>query len=173
MLTQHTKIPTIEAKTLTGEPFHSSFLQGKRVYLTFLRTAACPFCNLRVHELIKRTEYLHAQDIEVVAVFASTTEHIMQHAGKQHPTFIILADPEERLYKQFGLTHSRLGMFKAMLRIGTLLTIMKKGFFTLRSMMDPPVLPADFLIKADQTIHTAYYGKDFRDHLSFEQIEAW
>ena len=35
------------------------------------------------------------------------------------------------------------------------------------------LIPADFLINKDQTIHTAYYGNDISDHIPLRQIELF
>lgn len=39
---------------LDGVTFDLGRLRGKRFMLSFSRFAACPFCNLRVHELTTR-----------------------------------------------------------------------------------------------------------------------
>ena len=147
--------------------------RGKRVLLSFLRTAACPFCNLRVHYMIHQYDAWKAQGLEIIAVFASSADEILQHAGKQKPPFPVIGDPDEVLYQQYGIGHSIAGMFKAMKRIKTLIEIMKKGFFSLKSLRDQPVLTGDFLIDRQGVIQEAYYGKDFGDHLPFERIDAW
>ena len=48
---------------------------------------------------------------------------------------------------------------------------MTSGFFTMKSMTERPVIPADFLIDENATIAKAYYGKTFDDHLTIEDIK--
>lgn len=54
-----------------------------------------------------------------------------------------------------------------------MMKVMSSGFFNLRSIMDKPIIPTDFLIDEDQSIYKAYYGNDFGDHLSITDILNW
>lgn len=165
------KVLPIDLADINGRPVSLRDFMGQKIYLTFLRTAACPFCNLRVHELIKKQEYWKRNGLYTIAVFASSADEINRYAGRQRPPFTILADPEETLYRAYGIGKSRMGMLKAMLRMRTIFDIMRKGFFTLKAWSDEPLLTADFLIDESGIIQVGYYGKDFGDHLSFEEIE--
>ena len=164
---------TIRLKDIYGKEFSMEQLKGHKVYLTFLRTASCPFCNLRVHQLIQKQEAWTKKGIVTVAVFASAADEILQYAGKQEPKFTIIADPEERLYHQFGIKHSFLAMIKSMARIGAIVETMKKGFFNVNSFTDKRILTGDFLINENQEVVLSYYGKDFGDHIDFEEIDQW
>ncbi|MBT5229966.1 MAG: redoxin domain-containing protein [Methylococcales bacterium] len=79
-------LPAIDGKT-----FDLSSLKGKRYLLVFFRFASCPFCNLRVHELVKRYQEF-GQNFTVVAVFDSSLENLQKYAAKHHSTFPIVAD---------------------------------------------------------------------------------
>ena len=46
--------PVIELPAVDGSTFDLSSYKGKRVILTFFRFDSCPFCNLRVHRIVKR-----------------------------------------------------------------------------------------------------------------------
>ncbi len=164
---------TVQLKDINGNEFSIEQLKGRKVYLTFLRTASCPFCNLRVHQLIQKQEEWNKKGIVTVAVFASTADEILQYAGKQQPQFTIIADPEERLYHQFGIKHSFMAMIKSMARLGAIVETMKKGFFNVNSFTDKRILTGDFLINENQKIVLSYYGKDFGDHIAFEEIDQW
>ena len=164
---------TIQLKDIYGNEFSIEQLKGHKVYLTFLRTASCPFCNLRVHQLIQKQAAWTKKGIVTVAVFASTAEEILQYAGKQQPNFTIIADSEERLYHQFGIKHSFLAMIKSMARLGTIVETIKKGFFNFNSFTDKRILTGDFLINENQEVIVSYYGKDFGDHIAFEKIDQW
>jgi peroxiredoxin len=166
-------VPELQGTDIFGHSFDLSSHRGKRIFLTFYRTAPCPFCNLRVHEVGKRTEAWKASGIITVGVFASSAKEILKYAGAQKSNFTILADPGFLLYDAFGIIKARMGLYKSMLRIGTLLTTMTKGFFSLNSLTDPPILPADFLIDEKGNIERAYYGEDFGDHLPLSDVERW
>jgi len=54
-----------------------------------------------------------------------------------------------------------------------MMKVMFSKFFNLNSIKEKPILPADFLIDENQLIYKAYYGSDFGDHLTFEEILNW
>lgn len=160
-------------KDICGNNISIEDFQGQKVLLSFLRTAACPFCNLRVHEMMKKQAEWEDQDLVTIAVFASPASEILKYAGKQDPPFPIIADPTEYLYRQYGIGHSLLGKLKAMARIREIFQIMTKGYFNMESLFEKTVMPADFLIDENGIIVHSYYGKDFGDHIPFESIDSW
>lgn len=164
---------TLKFNDIYGEQFSIEQFKGSKVYVTFLRTASCPFCNLRVHQLIQKQEAWTRKGIVTLAIFASSADEILQYTGKQQSNFTIIADPEEHLYHKFGIKHSIIAMIKSMGRVSTILETMKKGFFNLKSFSDKRILTGDFLINENQEIVLSYYGKDFGDHIDFKKIDRW
>lgn len=158
---------------ILGKKIDLEALQGKKVLLSFYRGASCPFCNLRVHEVINQMDHFQKKGLVVIGVFMSDKHEIMEFVGKQNPPFPIIADPEEKYYKMYGLEKSFAGKIKAMLRFGAMMKIFAKGFFNMKAMKDENTLPGDFLINENGKIEIAYYGKDFGDHLDFKIINNW
>ena len=54
--------------------------------LSFFRFAACPFCNLRVHELVERFNEF-GDDFTIVAVFDSPLDDLVRHTAKHRAPF--------------------------------------------------------------------------------------
>ena len=52
------KITEINLPSTDGKNFSFNKIKGKKTLLTFYRFATCPFCNLRIHEIINRYEEL-------------------------------------------------------------------------------------------------------------------
>jgi peroxiredoxin len=48
------KIKGITLPAIDGTTFETESIKGKPFMLSFLRFASCPFCNLRVNELVRR-----------------------------------------------------------------------------------------------------------------------
>jgi len=144
--------------------------KGKKVLLSFFRCAACPFCNMRVQELINNYHKFEEKGIVIISFFASTKEEINEYAGKQNAPFAIIPDPTFGLYKKYGIEQSSFGILKVMLKPLKMVRMMQSGFFNLKSSKDKPIVPADFLIDENQMILKTYYGKDFGDHMSIEDI---
>ncbi|MEK6151945.1 peroxiredoxin-like family protein [Flavobacteriaceae bacterium 3-367] len=155
---------------LHGNPINLSDYRGKKVLLSFFRGAPCPFCNLRVHQLIGRYAEFEAAGIAIIIFFAASKEEIMSYAGKQDAPFPIIPDPALEIYKKYGIEQSSRGMIRAMLQPGKMWKVMTSGFFNMKSIREQPIIPADFLIDENQVLQKVYYGKDFGDHLSIAEI---
>ena len=46
------KVTNIVLPAIDGSKFNLDSLKGKRYMISFLRFASCPFCNLRVNQLV-------------------------------------------------------------------------------------------------------------------------
>jgi len=158
--------PAFSATDFRGGRISPAAYRGRNLLLSFYRFASCPFCNLRIHELIQRMPDLGRQDLSRVAVFHAPRDGILKYVGKQQPPFPILPDPEYRIYRQYGVESALRGFLAgSALRMGRALKSIGMGF--LPGLMDghKTLVPADFLIGPDGTIHTACYGRDIADLL--------
>src|SRR3990172_1542184 len=118
------KITNIILPTIEGGRFELDSLKGTRFMLSFLRFASCPFCNLRVHELVMRFKEF-GDGFTIVAIFDSSSENLRRHAEKHQAPFPILADEKNIYYKEYGIEHSVWGMLKGMIsRMPSLLRAM-------------------------------------------------
>ncbi len=156
-----------------GESFDLANYKDKKILLSFFRAAPCPFCNLRVNQLINRYSDFKEKKIEIIVFFAATRDQINQYAGKQSPPFLVIPDPDLKVYKEYGIEASHSGLFNVMIKPSKMIKIMTSGFFNLKSMREKPIIPADFLIDENQHIYRTYYGKDFGDHLPIDDILNW
>ena len=168
------KVINIILPALDGGTFELDSLRGKRFMLSFLRFASCPFCNLRVHELVKRFKEF-GDGFTIVAIFDSPLENLREHAKKHQAPFPVLADEHNVFYEMYGIEHSIAGMLKGMLtRMPSMLRAMfVKGYLPLVIKGSMTTMPADFLVDENGVIQTAYYGKDEGDHLPFELVKAF
>lgn len=159
---------------LDGALFDLSSLEGRPYMLSFFRFASCPFCNLRMHDLVKRRGEL-GDAFTIVAVFDSSPENLREHAARHDAPFPVLADPAGTVYAQYGIEHSVVGMLKGMvLRMPTMLYAMfAKGYVPRKIGGSMTTLPADFLVDASGVIRLAYYGRDEGDHLSFAKVSEF
>ena len=168
-----TKAPAIQLPAIDGATFDTSSLAGKPYLLSFFRFATCPFCNMRVHELVRRFDELEA-NFTIVAVFDSSLENLTRHASRHAAPFPILADQHNHYYKKYGIEHSFGRMLKGMIfRMPTLIKGMLKGYIPLPIKGSLTTMPADFLINRAGIIEQAYYGADEGDHLSFDKVLAF
>ena len=162
-----------KATDLNGKVVDLKEYEGKKILISFFRKAACPFCNMALQELIRNHKALEKNGVQVISLFASPKEEVMKYAGKQNPPFPIISDGDFKIYAKYGIEVSYIGMFKSMFNPVKVFKAMTGGFFSLRSTTQDPVLPANFLIDENQEIHTAYYGKDYDDHIPISDVLAW
>ncbi len=176
MLQPNQPIIPFTLPSLDGSPWQLSSLAGKPYLLAFFRFASCPFCNLRLHQLISRLDKL-PDDFTIVAVFESSLSELQRYAERHNSPFPILADEGGVIHGQYSIRHSWIGVLKGMLfRFPSLLYAMfKKGYVPLTIGGRMNTMPADFLVDRQGTIQEAYYGRDEGDHLDFERIRqfAW
>ena len=139
--------------------------------LSFLRFATCPFCNLRLHNLIQRFGEL-PDNFVIVAVFDSEIEHLRRSAESHESPFPILADGDGLAHRLYGIEHSVSGVFKGMfLRLPQLMKAMFfHGYWPFPIKGSVTTMPADFLVDPSGIIQTAYYGKDEGDHLPVNRL---
>ncbi|WP_109831443.1 peroxiredoxin-like family protein [Reichenbachiella versicolor] len=172
-LESNQKVIPFASIDVNGEKIDINEYKGQKLLLSFFRKAACPFCNMAMQQLIKRHAEFESKGIKVVALFASSKKDVLKYAGSQNPPFSIIADEKFDIYRKYGIQISFKGMLQTMLVPSKVWKAMKGGFFSLRTVPEDPVLPAEFLINEDQSIHRAYYGSDFDDHLPIDDILQW
>lgn len=167
------KAATIKLSAIDGTIFDSENLKGKPFMLSFFRFASCPFCNLRIHELVKRFDEL-GDEFTIIAIFDSPLDNLKRHAEGHNAPFPILADETNKYYKKYSIEHSFFGVLKGIfMRMPTLLNGMFKGYLPTTFKGSLTTMPADFLIDRDGVIHKAYYGEDEGDHLSFDLVKEF
>lgn len=170
-LSPATPAPAFSLPDLNGEPVDLERFRGRKLLLSFYRYASCPFCNLRVHELTQRAPNWQARGLDLVAVFQSPRESILEHAGGEARPFPILPDPARELYRRYGVEGSWGGFLKGGLQLGKLASALKEGYMPGRMEGEINMVPADFLIDERGRIALAYYGRDISDHLDIAAIE--
>ena len=73
-------------------------------HLQFRRFAGCPMCNLHIQSFINRHNELLAHNLQLVAVFHSTRNAMLEYHARA--PFPLIADPTKSLYKAFGVESS-------------------------------------------------------------------
>lgn len=168
------------ATDIAGRAVDLAGYPGRHVLLAFFRFASCPFCNLRVHRMIERYPAYHDAGLEVIAVFESPRDTMLQYvAGRMDIPFPLIADPEDHLYRLYGLEKSwgKFAMSYLNPRVAAVCARdaiaagVGKGFWPGKIDGAPHRMPADFLIAPDLTVQAAWYGTYPGDHLPFETID--
>ena len=167
-----TAAPNFDTTDIHGKNVKLSDYAGKKLLLSFYRYAACPLCNLRVHELIQRHHEFQAGGVEMIAIFESSAESIIKRVGKQDPPFPILGDPDHVIYDAYGVETSWGGFF-AGLATPRMMKAFTKGFLPGKMEGEISRLPADFLIGPDVTIRESFYAGIMSSHMPIQRIERF
>ncbi len=127
----------------TGNPIRLADFRGHKLLISFHRYAACPFCNLHVHELSKVNEEFESYGLKVLALFRSGPERVLEQYASRDVPFAMGADPKLSAYKAYGIEESVLGMLVSFIHPRGLYATMK-GFLPGKVDADVRSLPADF-----------------------------
>jgi peroxiredoxin len=166
-------MPQIILPAIDGSQFDNYSLKGKKYLLTFFRFATCPFCNMRMAQLVQTKPEL-GEDFEIVAIFESEIDHLKKHANKHLAKFPILADHGRKYYELFGVKKSVIGMLKGMVfRMPTAMKAMLRGYLPHEVSSRFLIMPLSLLVDEQGVIQAIYHGKDEGDHMPLEQVKKF
>ena len=167
---------TIDELTLPSiddSQFDIKTLNKKRALVTFYRFASCPFCNLRINEIVKRYDEL-GSEFEMVAIFDSPLDNLKKQTKHHSAPFWILADEDYHYFNKFSVEKSFLKFLKGtIIRFHRLILASFKGYIPFTFKGSISTIPVDILIEKDGEISEVYYGRDTSDHLPFEKIKSF
>ncbi|WP_329381301.1 AhpC/TSA family protein [Streptomyces sp. NBC_01351] len=147
------------------------------VHLQFRRFAGCPVCHLHLRSVVRRHAEIEAAGIREVVVFHSAAEELREHVA-DFP-FAVVADPDKRLYADFGVESSYRSLLSPrawwpILRAvgsGAVEVVRGRGKLPSRTQENGRLgLPADFLIGPDGTVLARSYGEHVDDQWPVEKL---
>ena len=103
MYTAGDKIQARTLSTITGGQVRVP-ASDRIVHLQFRRFAECPICNLHVREMARRNAEIESAGVFEAVVFHSSADRLLEYQADL--PFAVLADPERKLYKEFGVEWS-------------------------------------------------------------------
>jgi len=162
------------AMTIDGTAVSLDQFAGRPVLLMFFRYASCPMCNLHLRDFAKDYAGLHERGLAVVAFFHSPASAIRAHAGSREYPFPLVADPELRVYRQYGVETSWPRLLLSMLKPGFYASFFRAlihGFWG-GFAWQMAKMPADFLVGPDGRFVAIHYGRDIGDHIRIAQLYA-
>ena len=152
--------------------------RGRKVLVAFFRHAGCPFCNLRVHHLLKVHEELKAQGLEMIFFFESKKEVLLRSMfHKEISPIPLIADPEKVQYDAYGLEESgrKAAVGHVVSFVSTAIQAKLKGL-PLHTMADGEsisTMPAEFLLDENGIIRELHYSQQLNDRLKMDLLHAF
>ncbi|WP_020528916.1 redoxin domain-containing protein [Flexithrix dorotheae] len=164
-----------EAKDIHGNHINLNNLKGEKILLSFFRSTACPFCNLRIYQL--KSLYPKVKDnLKMVFIFESKKDALLRSPLHGELPMPLISDFEKDLHKSYGiefsliktLTSSFNPKFKEHMKVAKELGM---DFKTKEKGTSNTLMPADFLIDEHFNIVHAHYGKAVNEHIDMEIIK--
>jgi peroxiredoxin len=166
--------PDFSTQDVYNTPIQLSTYKGKKIVVSFFRNVSCPFCNLRVHELIKRKAEFDKQNLQMIFFFESSAKLLLLSSFHQGISPIpLISDPEKQIYQLYAVEASMLKMLKTILAPNTFRMLeegKKLGLPAQDKAATISLMPADFLIDENFVIQVAHYGQNMADHIAIEDI---
>jgi peroxiredoxin len=149
------------------------------VHLQFRRFAACPICHLHLRSFVRRHDEIRAAGVREVVVFHSKA-HELRPLVQDYP-FAAIADPDKRLYVEFGVESGRRALLDPRTWAAIARTVPCDLVTGIRPRSRPTWfrapggrlgLPADFLIASDGRVTACRYGAHADDQWSVDEVIA-
>jgi len=177
-LTNNLKAPVFKLKDVYGRMIDLEEYRSKKVFIGFFRHAGCPFCNIRVHALMKVREELKAKGMEMIFFFESKDSVLLRSTfHKEISPIPLISDPAKKIYDAYGLENS---VYKS--TVSHITTFVQTAFKA--NALGVPIhlmsggesittMPAEFLIKEDLIIQDVFYSDRLNDRMDIQRIRTF
>jgi peroxiredoxin len=164
----------INARTLTTIEGAAVALPAadRLVHLQFRRFAGCPICNLHMHQVASRHDEISKAGVTEVVVFHSSADRLRRYVDDL--PFAVVADPDRRLYREFGVHNSIRGVLNRNVASAVGRGMRQTSARALVGALGPTEnhlgMPADFLIASDGALVARKYGEHADDQWSVDEL---
>jgi peroxiredoxin len=170
--------PVFKLKDIYGRMIDLNEYKNKKVFIGFFRHAGCPFCNIRVHTLLKVHEELKGKGLEMIFFFESKEKVLLNSIFHTEVSPIpLISDPEKKWYAAYGLESS---LYKSSLsHISTFVQTAFKAnalgvpMHLMAEEESISTMPAEFLLAEGLVIKEVHYSERLNDRMSTEKIKAF
>lgn len=174
-LTPDVTAPVFILKDVFGRTINLDDYCEKKVLIAFFRHAGCPFCNLRVHALMKMEKQLKEKGLEMIFFFESTERVILRSSFHQEVSPVpIISDPQKEWYAKYGLQPSLQGS------VISHMTSFVKTAIKARQANVPlhlmasgesfSTMPAEFLLDKGLKVKKFHYSERLNDRMDLAEI---
>jgi peroxiredoxin len=169
--------PVFKLKDIYGRMIDLNEYKDKKVFIGFFRHAGCPFCNLRVHTLVKAHEALKTKGLEMIFFFESKEKVLLRSIFHKAVSPIpLISDPDKKWYDAYGLENS--GYKSAISHISSFVqTAFKAGAMGIPMHMTSgeslSTMPAEFLLDKGLVVKEVHYSERLNDRLSLDRIASF
>ena len=152
--------------------------QDKRILIAFFRHAGCPFCNLRVHSLMKIHEELKSKGMLMVFFFESKKEIILRSSFHRGVSPVpIISDPNKVWYDKYGLESS--GYKSTLSHFSSFVQTAYKAYKSNLPMHlmaggeSINTIPAEFLVDKGLLVKKVHYSQRLNDRILINDVRRF
>jgi peroxiredoxin len=150
----------------------SGFTKKGTTVLMFLRYMGCPICQMKIAELKRQFPLFKERGVSLLVVLQSTPENITPMISEKEMPFVIVCDPQERLFTLYGVKPGSIFGYVTPTTIVRAIRAVGKGFKHGKYEGNEKQLPATFIIDKNGTVAYAHYGKNVADVPKTEKLLA-
>lgn len=152
--------------------------RGRKVMVAFFRHAGCPFCNLRVHNLLKVHEELKAQGLDMIFFFESKRDIMLRSMfHKEISPIPLIADPNKVIYDTYGLESSgrkvMVGHITSFVSTAIQAKLQRLPMHLMEDSESIKTMPAEFLLDENGIIRELHYSQKLTDRLKMDLLFAF
>jgi hypothetical protein len=125
-------------------------------------------CNLHFHHFLSLHKELDAGGIQEIIIFNSTRDRIL--ADLPESPFWVIADPDKKLYREFGVGTSTFSVLNPAVWVPALKGAFRFGVQLPHDNESVFGLPAEFLINSAGTVVAAHYGTHANDQWTVDEL---
>ena len=161
------RLPDFEYVTpfSTGHTLTETAAAAPKTALVFLRYWGCTLCQYDIHLLAQEYDKIRARGGQLLVVLQSDPARLAQELGSADALpFPIVCDPDQKLYKQFGIDPAvSMAKMADLKMLGKIVKATKAGFKHGVYEGDEQQLPAAFVVDSACKILYAHYAKSVSD----------
>jgi peroxiredoxin len=167
--------PQFNLIDIYGRNIDLASYKGKRVFIGFFRHAGCPFCNLRVHALMKRRIELSEKNLEMIFFFESQEKTLLKSIfHKEISPIPLIADPEKIWYSTYGIENSpaksAMSHLTSFIQTAIKAKLVPVPIHMMAGKESISTMPAEFLLDEKLIVRKMHYASSLNDRLSFQHI---
>jgi thioredoxin-dependent peroxiredoxin len=168
-------VPVFRLQDVFGRTIDLDDYRDNKVLIAFFRHAGCPFCNLRVHALMKGHEELSTHGMKMIFFFESKQSIILRSSFHKGVSPVpIISDPQKIWYNAYGLEQSTGKSVKSHLTsfVQTVIRAKSCGLpvHAMASGESFSTMPAEFLLGPGLVVRKFHYSEGLNDRLDLSVI---
>ena len=165
------KIEEITLPSIDGTTFNLEAIKGKKAMVSFYRYSSCPFCHLRINEIInKKNEF--GDNFVPIAIFDCDFDDLAKNSKKHDGNITILCDDDRVYFDKYEVQNIFFRfLFGITIRVDRFFRALSKGYNPASNMSGAFLgLPADILIDENGVVEKALYGAHTANHIPMKEV---